>query len=222
VRHVSRRLGLPLLLVLVLAASPAGGQGTRQVKVVLEFQQHAQSSRQAAGGQGGVIVESSRGGDPRVRSRGGLAAEETTTRISRSSGLFTVVQDGAEGSILVARDVPAAQVAYYYDYASGRGYVAPGVAWQRLGTALAVRPVILPGNQIRLTLTPVISYATGAGDGRVEIVEAATQVIVPNGARLQIGGATGSLHAVTRQLLAYRAERSSQDTALTVGATILP
>ena len=221
-RHVSRRLGLPLLLVLVLAASPAGGQGTRQVKVVLEFQQHAQSSRQGVGGQGGVIVESPRGGDPRVRSRGGLAVEETTTRITRSSGLFTVVQDGAEGSILVAQDVPAAQVAYYYDYASGRGYVAPGVAWQRVGTALAVRPVILSGNQIRLTLTPVISYATGARDGRVEIVEAATQVIVPNGGRLQIGGATGSLHAVTRQLLAYRAERSSQDTALTVGATILP
>jgi hypothetical protein len=219
---VGRRLGLPLLLVLVLAATPAGGQGTRQVKVVLEFQQQAQSSRQGAGGQGGILVEERRGDDPRVRSRGGLAVEETTTRITRSSGLFTVVQDGADGSILVAQDVPTAQVAYYYDYASGRGYVAPGVAWQRVGTALGVRPVILPGNQIRITLIPVISYFTAGGGGRIEMVEAATQVVVPNGGRLQIGGATGSLHAVTRQLLAYRAEQASQDTALTVGATILP
>ena len=219
---MGRRLGRSLLLVAALAAAPAEGQGTRQVKVVLEFQQQAQSSRQGAGGQGGVIVESRRGGDSRVRSGGGLAVEETTTRITRSSGLFTVVQDGAEGSILVAQDVPAAQVAYYYDYARGHGYVAAGVAWQRVGTALAVRPVILPGNQIRLTLTPVISYDTAGSGGRMEILEAATQVIVPSGGRLQIGGATGSLHAVTRQLLAYRAEQSAQDSALTVGATILP
>ena len=80
-----------------------------------------------------------------------------------------MVQDGAEGSILVAQDVPAAQVAYYYDYARGHGYVAAGVAWQRVGTALAVRPVILPGNQIRLTLTPVISYDTAGSGGRMEI-----------------------------------------------------
>jgi type II secretory pathway component GspD/PulD (secretin) len=100
--------------------------------------------------------------------------------------------------------------------------VAQGVAWQQVGTALAVRPVILPGNQIRITLTPVISYVTAGGGGRVEMVEAATQVIVPNGGRLLIGGATGSLHAVTRQVLAYRAEQASQDTALTVSATILP
>jgi hypothetical protein len=213
---------LSLLTVFAFAAAPAAGQGTRQVKVVLEFQQQTQWSRQGAGGQGTVIVEPRRSGDPRVRSRGGLAVEETTTRVTRSSGLFTVVQDGADGSIVMAQDLPAAQIAYYYDYATGRGYVAQGVAWQQVGTALAVRPVILPGNQIRITLTPVISYVTAGGGGRVEMVEAATQVIVPNGGRLLIGGATGSLHAVTRQVLAYRAEQASQDTALTVSATILP
>jgi hypothetical protein len=219
---VSRPAALSLLLVAALAVAPVAGQGTRQVKVVLEFQQQTQSSRQGVGGQGTVIVDQRRSGDPRGRSRGGLAVEESTTRVTRSSGLFTVVQDGADGSIVMAQDVPAAQIAYYYDYATGRGYVARGVAWQQVGTALTVRPVILPGNQIRITLTPVISYVTAGGGGRVEMVEAATQVIVPNGGRLLIGGATGSLHAVTRQVLAYRAEQSSQDTALTVSASILP
>ncbi|HEU4437938.1 MAG TPA: hypothetical protein VFT36_01735 [Methylomirabilota bacterium] len=219
-RRVSGLLGL---LLLVLAVTPVTAQSARQVKVVLELQQHSQAGRQGVGGQGTVIVEQRRSGDPRVRGRAGLAVEETTTRITRSSGLFTVVQDGADGSILMAQDVPAPQLAYYYDYATGRGYVAPGVAWQRVGTALAVRPVILPGNQIRVTLTPVISYFTaGGGGGTIEMVEAATQVIVPSGGRLQIGGTTGSLHAVTRQVLAYRAEQASQDTALIVGATILP
>jgi hypothetical protein len=215
------------LLVLASAGLIADGgapaalaESTRQVKVVLEFQQHEQGSRQGVQGQGGVIVQQRRSGDPRVRGRGGLAVEDSTTRVTRSSGLFTVVQDGGAGSILVAQDVPTPQLAYYYDYATNKGYVAQGVAWQRVGTALSVRPVILPGNQIRVTLTPVISYFTAAGGGTIEVVEAATQLIVPNGGRMQFAGGTGSLHAVTRQVLGYRAEQSSQDTALTVTATI--
>jgi hypothetical protein len=218
-------LGLGVLAAAGLAA-PAGGpppavaQSTRQVRVLLEFQQQTQGGRQGVQGQGGVIVEQRKSGDPRVRGRGGLAVEDTTTRVTRSSGLFTVVQDGGAGSILVAQDVPTPQMAYYYDYATGKGYVAHGVAWQRVGTALSVRPVILPGNQIRVTLTPVISYFTAAGGGTIEVVEAATQLIVPNGGRMQFAGGTGSLHAVTRQVLGYRAEQSSQDTALTVTATI--
>jgi len=218
-------LGLLVLAQTGLVASDGGApaaraQSNRQVKVLLEFRQQAQGSRQGVQGQGNVIVEQRKSGDPRVRGRGGLAVEDTTTRITRSSGLFTVVQDGGAGSIMVADDVPTVQLAYYYDYATGKGYVAQGVAWQRVGTALAVRPVILPGNQIRVTLTPVISYFTPAGGGTIEVVEAATQLIVPNGGRMQFGGSTGSLHAVTRQVLGYRAEQSSQDTALTVTATI--
>jgi hypothetical protein len=217
-------LGLLILasagLIADRGAPAALAESTRQVRVVLEFQQQEQGSRQGVQGQGGVIVQQRRSGDPRVRGRGGLAVEDTTTRVTRSSGLFTVVQDGGAGSILVAQDVPTPQLAYYYDYATGKGYVAQGVAWQRVGTALSVRPVILPGNQIRVTLTPVISYFTAAGGGTIEIVEAATQLIVPNGGRMQFAGGTGSLHAITRQVLGYRAEQSSQDTALTVTATI--
>jgi hypothetical protein len=204
--------------VLMLAAA-AVGQSGRPVKVLLEFKQQAQGSRQGVQGQGGVILEE-RSGSMRARGRGGLAVEETTTRVTRSSGLFTVVQDGGVGSILVAQDVPFQQIAYYHDYATGKGYVAQGVAWQRVGTALAIRPVILPGNQIRVTLTPVISYFTAAGGGSIEVVEAATEVIVASGGRLQIGGSSGSLHAVTRQLLGSRSEQTSQETALTLSATI--
>jgi hypothetical protein len=223
--RLARILGLLALVSAGLGVSDAGGPGAlaqsnRQVKVVLEFQQQAQGSRQGVQGQGNVIVEQRRTGDPRVRGRGGVVVEDTTTRITRSSGLFTVVLDGGAGSIMMADDVPTPQLAYYYDYATGKGYVAQGVAWQRVGTALAVRPVILPGNQIRVTLTPVISYFTPAGGGTIEVVEAATQLIVPTGGRIQFGGSTGSLHAVTRQVLGYRNEQSSQDTALTVSASI--
>lgn len=216
---VSRLRVLALALIVLAAAGPGAAQSNRQVRVLLEFKQQTQGDRQGVQGRGGVIVEE-RSGNMRARGRGGLAVEETTTRVTRSSGLFTVVQDGGAGSIMVAQDVPYQQMAYYYDYATGKGHVAPGVAWQRVGTALAVRPVILPGNQIRVTLTPVISYFTSGGGGTVEVVEAASDVIVANGARLQIGGATGSLHAITRQVLGYSFQQSSQETALTLTATI--
>jgi hypothetical protein len=194
-------------------------QSGRLVKVVLEFKQQTQGSRQGVQGTGGVSVEERRG-DVRARPRGGLAVEDTTTRVTRSTGLFTVVEDGGVGSLMVAQEVPYQQVAYYHDYATGRGYVVQGVPWQRVGTALAVRPVILAGKQIRLTLTPVISYFTPSGGGTIEVTEAATQLIVPSGSRVQIGGTSSSLHAVIRQVLGYRTEQSAQDTALTLTATI--
>jgi len=203
----------------VAPAAPASAQSTRQVKIVIEFQQQRQGSRQGVQGQGGVVVEQRRG-DPRARGRGGLAVEDTTTRVTRSSGLFTLVQDGGVGSIMVAQDVPSPQLAYFHDYATGKGYVAQGVVWQRVGTALAVRPRILPGNQVRVTLTPVISYFTPGGGGAIEVVEAATDLIVPSGGRRQLGGSTGSLHAVTRQVLGYRTEQASEETVLTLTATI--
>jgi hypothetical protein len=208
-----------MALIVLAVAVPVAAQSGRQVKVLLEFKQQTQGSRQGVPGQGGIVVEERRG-EPRVRGRGGLGVEDTTTRVTRSSGLFTVVQDGGTGSIMVAQDVPYQQMAYYYDYATGKGHVAQGVAWQRVGTALMVRPVILPGHQIRVMLTPVISYVTPRGGGTIEVVEAATDVIVPNGGRLQFGGSTGSLHAITRQVLGYRSQQASEETALTLTATI--
>ena len=215
----SRLRVVSMALIALGVAAPVAAQSGRQVKVLVEFRQQTQGSRQGVQGQGGIVVEERRG-EPRVRGRGGLGVEDTTTRVTRSSGLFTVVQDGGTGSIMVAQDVPYQQMAYYYDYATGKGHVAQGVAWQRVGTALMVRPVILPGNQIRVTLTPVISYVTPRGGGTIEGVEAATDVIVPNGGRLQFGGSTGSLHAITRQVLGYRSQQSSEETALTLTATI--
>jgi type II secretory pathway component HofQ len=155
-----------------------------------------------------------------ARPRGGLAVEDTTTRITRTSGAFVLVQDGGSGSLLVAQEVPYSQVAYYYDYAVGKGYVAHGTAWQRVGTSLVVQPTVLPNNQIRLRLIPSLSYLTPGGGGTIELVEAATEVIVPVGRRVSLGGATTGLHSVTRQILGVREEQSSSETGITLLATL--
>lgn len=211
--RLARLFALLLVLSSAFPVVEAGGQTGRQVKVVVETRQQGTQSRQGVQGSGGVIVQ---GGT--ARPRGGLAVEDTTT--TRRSGVFVLVMDGGAGSMLVAQEVPYTQMAYYYDYAVGKGYVAQGTAWQRVGTSLVVRPSILPNNQIRLRLIPSLSYFTPGGGGTIELVEAATDLIVSNGQRVSLGGATANLHSVTRQILGVREEQSASETGITLVATV--
>lgn len=129
---------------LLACAVPGECQTGRQVKVVLEFQQQGQDSRQGAQGHGGVIIQ-----DGKARGCGGVALQDTTTRTTRSEGIFTIVQDGGTASMLVASEVPFTVVGWFRDYATGQGYAAQGTAWQRVGTTLVVSPTIPPNGQIR-------------------------------------------------------------------------
>ena len=207
---------------LLACAVPGECQTGRQVKVVLEFQQQGQDSRQGAQGHGGVIIQDgkARGQDGNARGRGGVALQDTTTRTTRSEGIFTLVQDGGTASMLVASEVPVTVVGWFRDYATGQGYAAQGTAWQRVGTTLVVSPTILPNGQIRVRLIPQVSYFSPEGDGRIEFNEAATEVIVPNGRAMRIGGATRGINQVTRQILGYREQQFSSESSFILTATI--
>jgi Flp pilus assembly secretin CpaC len=197
------------------SAMPAAAQTDRQVKVVLEFQQKGLDSRQGAQGQGGLVIQ-----EGKVRGRGGVAAQDTTTRTTRTEGVFTVVQDGGRSSMIVASEVPYTVLSWFRDYATGQGYAAQGTAWQRVGTTLVVRPTILSDGQIRVRLTPQVSYFSPQGDGSIEFNEAATEVIVPNGRAMRIGGSTRGINQVTRQILGYREQQSSSESSFILTATI--
>ena len=197
------------------SAMPAAAQTDRQVKVVLEFQQKGLDSRQGAQGQGGLVIQ-----EGKARGRGGVAAQDTTTRTTRTEGVFTVVQDGGRSSMIVASEVPYTVLSWFRDYATGQGYAAQGTAWQRVGTTLVVRPTILSDGQIRVRLTPQVSYFSPQGDGSIEFNEAATEVIVPNGRAMRIGGATRGINQVTRQVLGYREQQSSSESSFILTATI--
>ena len=194
------RIAAALFAIALLgSAIPAVSQTGRQVKVVLEFQQKGLDSRQG---------------------RGGIAAQDTTTRTTRSDGVFTIVQDGGTSSMMVASEVPYTALSWFRDYATGQGYAAQATAWQRVGTTLVVRPTILPDGQIRVRLTPQVSYFSPQGDGSIEFNEGATEVIVPNGRAMRIGGSTRGINQVTRQILGYREQQSSSESSFILTATI--
>ncbi len=211
-----RPVAILLAWIAVLAGFPGSGAAApRQVKVVIEFRQQDRASQQGVQGSGGVSVRSRS-----TRAGGGVAAEDTATVTTRSSGVFIVVQDGGSGTMLVAQEVPSPQRAYFFDYAAGKGYAVQGVTWQRLGTGLTVRPTVLPGGQIRLVVTPWLSYLTAAGGGSIELVEATTELVVRAGEKVQLGGAATELHAVTRQILGYRKEQRAGETSVFLLATL--
>ena len=213
-RGVTRML-LVLLAAAAVVAAPAAGQTPRQIRVDVQFRQTGTQSRDAAGAAGGVSV-SPRGS---LRPRGGVGAGSTETRVQQSTGIFTLVQDGGESILTVASQVPYPQVSFYRDYASGAGYIASGVAFRDVGTALKVRASLLPGDRIRVRLTPTISYFSADGSGTIEFTEATTDVIVPNGRAVLLAGSTTDTHAITRQILGVAREQSTSETTVVLTAT---
>jgi type II secretory pathway component GspD/PulD (secretin) len=89
-----------------------------------------------------------------------------------------------------------------------------------VGTSLRVNALILPDGQIKLRLTPRISYFSVARPGAIDFTEAATELIIPEGQPVSLGGLTSSMHEVTRQILGYGGRSSGSETELTVTATI--
>ena len=207
------------LMTLVLPStwlSELHAQSRQQVKVVVEFKQSGSRGQEAIGGSGGVII--TRKGS--VRPEGRFGAEERQTTVQRSSGIFTLVQDGGESSLLVATRVPYAELIFYQNYLTGAGYVASRLAFREVGTALKVQADILPQNQVRVRLIPRISYFSAEGAGAIDVTEAATELIVPNGQPVFLGGATTKMHEVTRQLLGFDERQSASETSVVLTASI--
>jgi hypothetical protein len=209
--------GWVLVLLVAVGAPGLRAEATKQVKVVFEFDQTATGSREAVQGSGRVTVTEA----GRVRPWGRLEVESTRHEVRRTGGLFTIVQDGGESTLLVASQVPTPEVAYYRDYLTGAGHLAAGVAFRDIGTSLKVRARVLPDHQVQVRVTPTVSWLAGDRSGVVEIAEASTELIVPNDHPVVIGGATARLSELTRRILGSATSRSGSETRMTLTATVL-
>ena len=200
---------------LIVGVSVGESQTHRHIKVVLDSQQTENLNRESVQGSGSVIIR--RG---TVNPSGQIIANDRQTTVKRSSGIFTLVLDGSESILTVATRVPQNQIGYYHNYALGIGYIESRIVFNDVGTSLRVNASTLPDGQIKLRLTPRISYFSVERPGAIDFTEAATELIVRNGQPVSLGGSTSSMHEVTRQILGYRDRASSNETHLTVTATI--
>jgi len=210
---------LTLVLLAVLLAGwpdPVAAQGGKQVKVVFEFRQSGTQSRDAVEGSGRVVI-TDRGG---TRSSGRVGVDSAQRRTQTSTGIFTLVQDGGESTLLVSSQVPYPQVVFYRDYLTGAGYVATGVQFKDVGTSLKVGATILTGNQVKVRLAPTISWLSADKSGVIDVNEASTELVVPSGRPVVLGGATTRTHELTRRILGYRASEIGTETTMVLTATI--
>ena len=207
-----------VLLVAWLIASPepVAAQSGKQVKVVFEFRQTGTQNREAVDGSGRVVITDRAG----ARSSGRVGVDSTQRRVQTSTGIFTLVQDGGESTLLVASQVPYPHVAFYRDYLTGAGYVAAGVQFKDVGTSLKVGATIMAGNQVKVRLTPTISWFSADKAGVIEVSEASTELVIPSGRPVVLGGATTQTHELTRRILGYRAGVSMTETTMALTATI--
>ena len=204
------------VLCVALAATPNGhAQARRHIKVVLDSEQTENLNRDTVQGSGGVVIR--RG---TVNPSGRIIASERQTTVQRKSGIFTLVLDGSESILTVATRVPQNQIGYYQNYALGIGYIERRIVFSDVGTSLRVNASTLPDGQIKLRLTPRISYFSVERPGAIDFTEAATELIVPNGQAVSLGGSTGNVHELTRQILGYRDRTSNSEANLTVTATL--
>lgn len=189
-------IGILLLLPSPGPAQTAPAREPPLVKVTVEFRQAGQGTQSGAAGSGQIIIQRPGG----VTGSGAIQLQEQYRRTRQSTGMFLLVQDGEMATLTVASQVP--QVAWFYQYALGQGYVAAGVVFRQVGTGFRVRPTVLPNNRIRLRITPQVSYVADQATGEVEFVEASTEVIVGNGQSVTIASSRTATQAVTSQILA--------------------
>lgn len=179
------------------------------VKVTVEFRQAGQSLQGGTvvqgTGPGGTIVQA---GPRGLRGSGQVQVQEIRQLTRRSVGSFLLIQDGGEGSITVADQVP--EFVWLYQYALGRNHITPAVVFRSVGTSFLVRPSVLPNRRIRLRVTPQLSYRSDQEAGTIELVEASTELVVASGQPITIGGSEGSAEVVRQFLLGYeRMNRAS-------------
>ena len=206
--------GIAILVAMIATTSVVSAPPN--IKVAVEFREAGVSSRDAVQSRGGVII-TERG---KVRSGGGVGVESRETRIRQSTALFTIVANGGEAMLTMATEVPYQQVAFFQDYATGRGYVGTGVAFQRVGTSLKVGAATLPDGRIRVRVTPTISYFSAEGSGAVELTDASTEIVVRNGQPVVIAGGSAQTTRVTHEILGLGQATRSADTTVLLRATI--
>lgn len=185
------------------------------VKVTVEFRQAGQ--RTQSGIAGGTVVQV----DPKgVTGSARVQVQESQRTIRQNVESFLLVQDGGEARLTVVEQVP--EIVWFQQYAHRHRYVTEAVVFRQVGTFLAVRPTILPDKRIRVKITPQISYQSDQGDGTIALVEASTEVVVPSGQPITIGGTDGRGEVMRQFLLGYERVNQANQVSIVLTAETPP
>lgn len=150
-------------------------QPAPQVRIQVNFSGGGPSSGYSAGvgaGTGGRVA-------------GTAGVYNTDSSVTASQNLL--VMSGEKGRIMVGQDIVSVQP--YWAYANNLGLVPPGLLFQTVSTGFQVEPIVV-GDNIRLKVTPWISYQSPNGPGQLEFADSASTLNVKNGDTVMLSSGT--------------------------------
>lgn len=168
-------------------------------------------------GRGRVVV---RDGDVHSRVDLNPRLSSTRTRASSSTQQTLLVASGGEATLRVGESVP--HIGWLETYGPRGVQVQPQVAWQEVGSFLAVQPTVLgDSGSIRVRITPVLTGNSGGRPHQVRFTELASEVTVQNGQTLDLGGLDTHQDFYSRFLVGTDQGRSTRKLSIQLTPTIL-
>ena len=133
------------------------------------------------------------GGTSQVEARAKLTRE----RITRHGTQNLLIQSGSEGQISTGLTVPHSE--WFYDYSKQGGYYRGATAFRDVSTGFIVKPRVTDA-AINVTITPELSFFSGANDSRLSRGEEetiryrrlSTTVSLEHGVPTIIGGSSAN------------------------------
>jgi type II secretory pathway component GspD/PulD (secretin) len=140
-------------------------------------------------------------------------------RYRKESEHFVITTAGTPAFIQTGREIPFHERWVYFTrrYAVG----VNTVRFQKTETGFDVTPAIV-GDRVTLTITPRISYqAPGRQDGAIKFGQAATEITIPMGKWIVIGGMDGTHNEVIDYILGHGRGSGGEQLAISLFVELL-
>jgi len=172
----------------------------QQVRIRLKFHEILSSQERSVSASGGVSGEDWKISTGK-KSKDGIEIQVDDKKASqrRTSEHFIITTSGSPAYILTGKEIPYRQRWAYLS----RRYAAftDTVVFRRIETGMEILPVIV-GNHANIEVTPRISHVgPDGGKGIVRFTGASTQLSVPLGQWVEIGGTDEETNEVIRAIL---------------------
>jgi len=125
-----------------------------------------------------------------------ISIEDRGYRRQSDSGAFVVAMSGSTAVIRAGKEIPYRQgSAFFRRHGPGGGTVT----WQNAESGFEVTPTII-GDNVHLKIVPRIAY-DDLRDGVIRFFEARTELTVPFGKWVEIGGGADQQNEIIREIL---------------------
>ena len=178
----------------VLAQTDVPRQNIR-IAVTFDEASHEGGAVADAGVRGAVVTG---GGGTKGRGQVTLGAAAGSREVTQLTTQFVTTADNLPARIWVGQTV--AEPAWVFDYGCRHGWWRKETVWKDLGASLWVRPRLVSDSMISVDVYPRLALQ-GDTAHAVDVKELSTQVMVPVGGSLSLGGLDQERQEFYRRLL---------------------